>query len=490
MADSTPANLNASLLERVKSRYQSSGQGHVLSGIESLRGDERLEYLRRLDSVEVEKLGSLLSSALEEQAAHQDADAGESSGERVSPFSGEVAATSDKDLMEECRTAGMEAVRTGAVAAVLLAGGQGTRLGFDGPKGMYDMGMGSGRTLFRMVAERILRLGRLAGGGAEKSASVPLYVMTSPMNDELTRRYFAENDYFGLPSSDVTFFAQGVLPCLSDPGGKILMDGPASIAIAPDGNGGIYPAMDKSGVLADMARRGVRHVHAFAIDNALVRPADPAFVGYCILRNADCGNKVLWKTGPHEKVGVVAERDGKPCVVEYSDLSRDMAEMIDPDAGGRLRFGAGNICNHYYTLDFLRNEVIPNMADMYHVARKKIPVWDAEAGEVVKPPKNNGIKLESFIFDVFPLSKRMAVLDVERAEEFAPVKNAPGSDTDSPDTARRALSELSQKWMKEAGAMLASGEGEVLCEVGPLTSYAGEGLEEYKGKEVTCPFSL
>eukprot|EP00567_Pseudictyota_dubia_P011879 CAMPEP_0197457420 /NCGR_PEP_ID=MMETSP1175-20131217/45998_1 /TAXON_ID=1003142 /ORGANISM="Triceratium dubium, Strain CCMP147" /LENGTH=483 /DNA_ID=CAMNT_0042991779 /DNA_START=25 /DNA_END=1476 /DNA_ORIENTATION=+ len=474
----------AALLERVKSRYEASGQAQVLTGIDSLTDESaRLDYLRRLDAIEVEKLDSFLSSALAEQAAHHDAGA-------ITPFSGNVAVSSDAALVKECRVLGMDAVRSNKVAAVLLAGGQGTRLGFDGPKGMYDIGMGSGRTLFQMVAERLLKLANLAGGGAssdETKVSVPLYVMTSPMNDEQTRKYFADNNFFGLPSSDVTFFTQGVLPCLSDPGGKILMDGPASIAMAPDGNGGIYPAMDKSGVLADMAKRGVEHIHVFAIDNALVRPADPVFVGYCIREEADCGNKVLWKTGPHEKVGVLAERDGKPCIVEYSDLSKDMAEMADDN--GRLRFGAGNICNHYYTLDFLRDVVVPNVGKMYHVARKKIPVWDEALGKVVKPDDINGIKLETFIFDVFPLSKRMAVLDVAREEEFAPVKNAPGTDYDSPDTARLSLSILSSKWLREAGAKLADEISDQI-EVGPLASYAGEGLEEFNGKEVTSPLNL
>lgn len=158
---------------------------------------------------------------------------------------------------------------------------------------------------------------------------------------------------------------------------------------------------------------------------------------------------------------------------------------------GRLVFGAGNICNHFYTLDFLENVVVPNLGSMFHVARKKIPYYDEkEKKSLVKPLENNGIKLESFIFDVFLLSTSMAVLDVEREEEFAPVKNPPGSESDSPDTARRLFSNVAKKWMRDAGAILVGDVESDLCEVGPMTSYDGEGLDSWKGKEVECPFSV
>lgn len=240
-----------------------------------------------------------------------------------------------------------------------------------------------------------------------------------------------------------------------------------------------------------MTRRGIKYLHVFSIDNALTTIADPVFVGYCINQNADCGNKVVWKSGPHEKVGVIAEKDGKPCVVEYSEISSEMAERVD--ANGRLMFGAGNICNHFYTLDFLRDKIMPNLGNLYHVARKKIPCYDEKSQQTVKPESNNGIKMESFIFDIFPLSERMAVLDAEREDEFSPVKNAPGSASDSPDTARQHLSKQAKKWVSNAGGNLvgANSDKDACCEVAPLTSYGGEGLEELvKGKDISCPFSL
>jgi UDP-N-acetylglucosamine/UDP-N-acetylgalactosamine diphosphorylase len=241
-------------------------------------------------------------------------------------------------------------------------------------------------------------------------------------------------------------------------------------------------------MLDDMTQRDVQYLHVFSIDNALTKIADPVFIGYCIDQNADCGNKVVWKSGPHEKVGVIAEKDGKACVVEYSEISTEMAEKVD--VNGRLMFGAGNICNHFYTLNFIRNKIVPNLGNLYHIAHKKIPYYDAVTQQMVIPDSNNGIKLESFIFDIFPLSEHMAVLDAAREDEFSPVKNAPGSSSDSPDTACHHLSKQAQKWVSNAGGKLV-GDKEACCEVAPLTSYGGEGLEDLvKGKDISCPFSL
>lgn len=225
-------------------------------------------------------------------------------------------------------------------------------------------------------------------------------------------------------------------------------------------------------------------------------PCKTAFIGFCISRNADCGNKVVWKTDPHEKVGVMALRDEKPCIVEYSDIDTDTAEQIDPKTG-KLLYGAGNICNHFFTVDFLRNVVLPNMNAIYHVAHKKIPFYDSETNQTVTPTTNNGVKLESFIFDVFPLSEKMAIYEVKRNEEFAPVKNASGSPIDSPDSARQMISDQAVRWVTRAGIILrnsdrnGTADDNDLCEISPLVSYAGEGIEEHlQGKEIVCPFNL
>ncbi len=477
------------LLESVTKRCEAAGQVHILNHLsdDDVSEEDKVSFLQSVDEIPLEKLSDFLKGALEEEEKLKNFDpANVSADEQIEPFSGESISTATTDeaqlaSLKGAHDVGMKAVENGQVAALLLAGGQGTRLGFNGPKGMYDIGLPSGKTLFEFMAERIKKLVQLSGRGDK---AIPFYIMTSPLNHKVTTEYFAKHDNFGI---DVHFFPQGTLPALT-PEGKMILETPTSLAVAPDGNGGIYPAMVKHGIIADMKSRGIKYIHAFGVDNALVKPADPTFVGYCISNNADCGNKVLWKTSPGEKVGVVASKGGKPCIVEYSDISKEMSERRGED--GRLVFGAGNICNHFYTLDFLENVVVPNLGNMYHVARKKIPYYDASKKETVKPTENNGIKLESFIFDVFPLSVSMAVLDVERKDEFAPVKNPPGTDSDSPDTARMLFSNVAKDWLSKAGAILIGDTGSDLCEVSPLTSYNSEGLAQFNGKEVKCPFTV
>ena len=463
----------------VDAHFKKHGQEHVLKYLPELSDSEKEAFLEELADIQLDKIPPI--AELEAQLKKQEE---ESAGQTIAPLTDRVAYSSDKATVAKVEPLGLEAIHKGQVAALVLAGGQGTRLGFDGPKGMYNIGLPSGRTLFQMIVERLLRLKELS----KATQNIPLYVMTSPINHEDTVKYFESQECFGMDRSDIVFFQQGMLPCF-DKENKIILEDRNKVAMAPDGNGGIYPSLEKSGSLADMEKRGIEYLHVFAIDNSLVKPADPVFVGYCISQNADCGNKVCWKTDAHEKVGVVAAREGKPCVIEYSEITKEMAE--EKDANGRLVFGAGNICNHFYTLDFIKNQILPNFGNLYHLAHKKIPYYDTEKKETIKPESNNGIKLETFIFDVFPLSERMAIWDVTREEEFAPVKNAPGSPSDSPDTARLAISNLAKGWVKAAGGTLTGDTDSNMCEVAPKTSFAGEGLEELvQGKEISCPFSL
>ena len=475
------------LLASITKRCEATNQSHILTHLsdDTIPQSDKLSFLRSIDEIPLEKLSSYLQGALDEEEKLKNFDPTNVAKEdMIEPFIGGLSTkdTSQQDTLNESNSIGMKAVSNGEVAALLLAGGQGTRLGYNGPKGMYDIGLPSKSTLFQYMSERIKKLGELSGKGAK---AVPFYIMTSPLNHKATTEYFEQNNNFDI---DVHFFPQGTLPALTSPDGKMILETQTSLAVAPDGNGGIYPALVKYGILNDMKKRGIKYIHAFGVDNALVKPADPTFVGYCIKKDADCGNKVLWKTSPDEKVGVVATKGGNPCIVEYSDISKEMSERRD--SNGRLVFGAGNICNHFYTLDFMENVIVPNLGNMYHVARKKIPYYDEKKKETVKPTSNNGIKLESFIFDVFPLSKNMAVLDVARSEEFAPVKNPPGTASDSPDTARMLFSNVAKEWVKKAGATLVGDLESDLCEISPMTSYNGEGLEKYNGKEIECPFTI
>jgi UDP-N-acetylglucosamine/UDP-N-acetylgalactosamine diphosphorylase len=271
-----------------------------------------------------------------------------------------------------------------------------------------------------------------------------------------------QQNYFGFPKEDVVLFEQGLLPCF-DLDGKIILESAGSVAMAPDGNGGFFDALERQHVLPDMRRRGIRHLHVYGIDNMLTRSADPVFIGYCIHENAEAGNKVVWRAGPDERVGVIAKRAGRTQVVEYSELPTEMAALRDAD--GKLVFGAANIANHYFSEDFLEHTALPNLQLVYHIAKKKIAHVSEDGLSTVTPDDVNGYKLEMFIFDVFPLAERMATLEVSREEEFAPVKNANGTSVDSPDTARVLVSNLCKRWLREAGAELVGYDSDELCEV-------------------------
>lgn len=261
------------------------------------------------------------------------------------------------------------------------------------------------------------------------------------------------------------------------------------VAVAPDGNGGLYAATraplsptDKSHtVLSDLVKRGVQYVHAYCVDNCLVKVADPVFLGYCVARQADCAAKVVPKTSPTESVGVVARRGDKFSVVEYSEISKEQAERKDPKTG-ELAFNAGNIANHFYSTAFLQSVESFENELAYHIARKKIPTVDLETGEAIKPSKPNGMKLELFVFDVFPHTRQFAVLEVARKEEFSPLKNAPGTGSDDPGTSRRDLLDQHRRFLENAGAHLKEG---VEIELSPLVTYAGEGLQTVNRKIFT-----
>ncbi|KAF8640391.1 hypothetical protein AX17_000061 [Amanita inopinata Kibby_2008] len=476
-------------IDALRTRYRAAGQSHLLHFWDSLSEAEQADLMSQLLALDIERVNRVYKTAM---ASENEAADSSAVSEPIQPLPAEATESVGKRARDdEWRRIGLEAISRGQVGVLLMAGGQGTRLGSTAPKGCYDIGLPSHKSLFQYQAERIARLQHIAEQEFTKSSGsviIPWYVMTSGPTRRETEEFFKKNAYFGLDSSNVIFFEQGTLPCLTMDG-KVLLETPSRIAVAPDGNGGLYAAIraplshsDKTRtVLSDLKQRNVLYVHAYCVDNCLVRVADPIFLGYSIQKQADCAAKVVPKTRPTESVGVVARRGKKYSVVEYSEISMEQAERREP-ATGELTFRAGNIANHFYTTAFLSRVETFEEELAFHVARKKIPHIDTETGESVKPTKPNGLKLELFVFDVFPFTEGFAVLEVERSEEFSPLKNAPGTGSDDPNTSRRDLLAQHKRFLERAGAKVQEG---VEIEISPLLSYAGEGLDNVKGKTFT-----
>jgi len=494
--------------DNLRQRYDAANQGHLLTFWPKLSEPERKALSTQLDALDIERVNRIYKKAVDSETEAANPTANSTHAIEPLPEGAVDFAFGDSGNEEEWRKTGLSAIARGEVGVLLMAGGQGTRLGSSAPKGCYDIGLPSHKSLFQYQAERIARLQAVAEKECGKpvgSVIIPWYVMTSGPTRRETEGFFAKNKYFGLHPKNVIFFeqgnvdhyhstsnlsngfAQGTLPCLTMEG-KVLLDTPSHVAVAPDGNGGLYaatraplsPSEKSLTVLSDLGKRKVLYVHAYCVDNCLVRVADPIFLGYCITKQADCAAKVVPKASPKESVGVVARRGDKFSVVEYSEISSEQAEKRD--AHGELAFGAANIANHFYTTAYLNSVESFEEELAFHIARKKIPYVDLESGETVKPAKPNGMKLEMFVFDVFPYTKRFSVLEVARNEEFSPLKNAPGTGSDDPDTSRRDLLAQHRRFLEKAGAHLKEG---VEIEVSPRLSYAGEGLESVKGKTFT-----
>jgi len=362
---------------------------------------------------------------------------------------------------------GLEAIKAGRVAVLTVAGGQGTRLGFDGPKGCFPIGPVTDRTLFQVHAEKILAASRRAG------RPIPWYIMTSETNDKATREFLRRNSYFGLHPEDVFIFQQEMMPAVT-PEGKLILEAPDRVFAAPNGHGGVLRALDKSGALDDMTGRGVEHIYYFQVDNPLLPVPDPVFLGYHIERGAEMSSKVLRKRSSDEPIGTVVALSGKVRVIEYSDIPLEIREARAPD--GSLRFPFGSIAIHALSVAFVARFARGGCALPFHRARKKIPFVD-DQGRRVSPSEPNGIKFEMFVFDALEFAERSVTMEVKREDEFAPVKNAVGEDSVA--TSRKALSELYARWLEACGVRverLADGSVAGPIEIRPLTADSAEEL--------------
>jgi len=432
---SSPQSVEAPPAE-LRAAFEAAGQGHVFAYWEGLAGAER-DALR----AQAERLAPGLASLCAQRRACLEKLAAPD-GASLEPVAAEALPErgGDPERRAEAARLGRELLEAGRVAVFVVAGGQGTRLGFDGPKGSFPVGPATHRSLFEIQAQKIRGLRRRCG------RPVPWYVMTSDATDAATRRFFDEHDFFGLPREDVSIFAQAMIPAF-DFDGRLLLETPSHIFESPNGHGGSLTALADSGALDDMAKRGIDTVFYYQVDNPLVRIGDPVYLGLHAMAGAEMSCKVVRKTDPMEKVGVVARSDGRVGVVEYTELQD--AERLRRDEAGELVYWAGNVGIHVLDREFVARVAAEAETLLpLHPSAKKIPTLD-ERGEPVTPQAPNGHKLERFVFDALAAAESVVVCEARAAEEFAPIKNATGPD--SPETARAALLAEYRRWLAAAG---------------------------------------
>lgn len=480
------------------------GQEHLLEHWDTLSQEERRELYHEIKEMNFEELNEYFKRTVTELE-----NAGQKLDDRMQPLDvnqcGSVDSSTNQDL-QHYENLSMHEIGSGHLGILLLAGGQGTRLGTSYPKGMYNVGLPSQKSLFQLQAERIIKLQQLANCKTGKNGSITWYIMTSAPTMGPTETFFKANNYFGLNKENIVFFKQGTLPCFTLEG-KIILSEKHRLSRAPDGNGGLYRALRTQAIMQDMQKRGIQYIQLYCVDNILVKVGDPVFMGYCLAKGAECANKVVRKRGPTESVGITCKVDGLYQVVEYSEITERSAELKNKD--GSLVYSAANICIHFFTFQFLERVVCSNeMSLKHHVAKKKIPYVNKE-GEIIKPSSPNGIKMEKFVFDVFRFATNFVVWECSRDQEFAPLKNAEGAKDCTPFHCRNAVLNLHHKWLKMAGAEIVSGnvpssdeeeevhinkndptDATVVTEISPLVSYAGEGLETLQHMLLYTPLHL
>jgi UDP-N-acetylglucosamine/UDP-N-acetylgalactosamine diphosphorylase len=389
-----------SYLEHLKER----NQGHLFDYWDS-RPDHMkkrlLEDLKFLDLNLLEVIEEILGQK-QEKPGH------------IQPV--EYIAFSDSKKNIKARAMGEECIASGKTAFITVAGGQGSRLGFDGPKGMFPISPIRKASLFQIFAEKLL------SAGLKYDVSIPWYIMTSSINHEQTCSYFEKNSYFGLDKEQVVFFSQGLLPSFDD-SGKLILAEDGGIFKNPDGHGGLIRALKRNKLLADMQKRGIEELFCFQIDNPLVNVPDPAFLGTHLSAGAQVSSKVIRKAYPEEKLGVIGKVDGKPGIIEYSDLDKE--SMYAKDKSGEFLFSQGSIAIHLMNVAFLRRK---DLELPYHTARKKIKalIPGSSRTEIVE---KEATKLEMFIFDIIPMTDTTLFYETLREEEFAPLKNKTGIDS-------------------------------------------------------------
>ena len=447
--------MNACLHPEVAKRLADCGQSHLvdhLAHLDPIAGSLFAAELAGLDPV-------MLSELFQGKSLAQPLSLKQLEPPPIAPAQEDPAA----------RAVGLQALRDGLVAVVLVAGGQGSRLGSDLPKGCFPVGPVTGATLYQIHAEKVLELGRRFG------RTPPFLIMTSRATDSATRAFFASHDYFGLKETDVLFFSQAEMPALDRATGRVLLEGPGRIFSAPDGHGGCLAALSRQGWLDKISAMGIQHLFYFQVDNPLVRIADPVFLGRHILAGSQASSKVIARRHAGEKLGVFASVAGSCHIVEYSDLPKEMDEATDHSGG--ILFNAGNPAIHCFSVEFLKRAASGNDLMPYHAALKKVSHWTPQHGIQV-PARENALKFEKFMFDILPHANPWLLVWTSREDEFAPLKNADGAD--SPAAVRVAQSRLAVRWIEAAGVSVptdGAGNAQVPIEIAPSAGLEAADLD-------------
>ncbi len=447
MALKPPSVNELEVLEQVLAPH---GQQHVLRFWSELDGNARQELKAQIESIDWDEIDELVRD-------NGVGEKWETLAERSeSPPAVTIAEFKDAAKYSEAVELGAEALRQGKVAFVLTAGGQGSRLGFEHPKGMYPIGPVSDRSLFQIMIEHTLARAR------QFKERIPIYIMTSPQTDAESRDFLERNQWFGYPRADIRVFCQGVMPAVEQTTGRVLLDEKGKISTSPDGHGGMLKALDRSGCLADMQKRGIESVFYGQIDNPLLQICHPALIGFHLLRKSEMTTQVVRKHSPLQKVGNVVRVDGRVRIIEYSDLPQKFAEHRNAD--GLLKLWAGSIAVHIFDRRFLERATkhVENLP--FHRAYKKVAHLD-RMGRTVQPTEFNAIKFERFVFDLLPHAENALVCEVDPTEGFAALKNAAGAASETPEWVRQAIVNLHSSWIRKCGGQVAPG---VAVEISPF----------------------
>ena len=455
------AAIPVSLLQKLREYSQT----HLLNFWDSLSELQQHHLVEQIETIDLERLVQCWKSSVHSVVTEDEARADKARSPRN--VIRQPATTAERKLWADALARGVSELEAGKVAVITVAGGQGTRLGFDHPKGMFPIGPVSDRSLFQIFAEQILARRR------RHKAQIPWLIMTSDATHAETVDFFQSHAFFGLESGTVHFFQQGSLPALDAQSGQILMIAPDQLTLSPDGHGGLVQALSTSGLLERMKQSGVEHFFYHQVDNPTVIMVDPALLGFHLQHASQLTTNVVCKTSPTERMGVLVDLDGQTQIIEYSELTPEQAAR--KDVAGQWIFWAGNTAIHVFRRDFLEHLASDGGQLPLHVARKNVAYID-ENGQLQHPsdPANpNAIKLERFIFDALPLAQQTLIVEGDRAREFNPVKNKSGND--SAETSRAALIRIADDWIRQAGL---NPEPGTAIEISPLDALDCEELSD------------